>query len=271
MTQIQKIGSVIPVDQNGYLTNQASAHKITRPWQELLDAATAVYRTYLGENIHSIYIRGSVARGTALPEISDLDTMVIIKEGLEELDLSWIRTERPKLLTQFPFAEGIEMEFLPLSAFPNSEEYFTDIFLLQTQSVCVYGEDLIPTLPLFKPDVALALKLAEHFSKNIEKAVLKISKVQIQKNVHAWCVWIMKRILRTGFLLVMPAEKVFTRDLYPCYELFSKHYPDYATQMTQALEWALSPSTNRDQLVEFIRSFGGWLISRIQALQLTKD
>ena len=69
----------------------------------------------------------------------------------------------------------------------------------------------------------------------------------------------MKKILRTGFSLVMEKEKAFTRDLYPSYQLFSKYYPDQEPQMRQALEWAINPTDDSAGLLKYLGEFGGWL------------
>ena len=51
----------------------------------------------------------------------------------------------------------------------------------------------------------------------------------------------MKRILRTGFELVMGREQKYTRDLYPCYESFIKYYPQKKDDMYKTLELAINP------------------------------
>lgn len=70
----------------------------------------------------------------------------------------------------------------------------------------------------------------------------------------------MKRIVRQGFILVMARERVFTRDLYPCYKIFSKYYPEKEKEMRQALELAIYPISNTKSIFSVLDNLGEWLI-----------
>lgn len=59
--------------------------------------------------------------------------------------------------------------------------------------------------------------------------------------------------------LVVSRAKVFSRDLYYCYELFAKFYPQEEAIMRQALEYALNPTENKEILLPFIERLGGFL------------
>jgi hypothetical protein len=79
--------------------------------------------------------------------------------------------------------------------------------------------------------------------------------------VKAWCQWIMKRLVRTGFELLMEQEQTYTRDLYPCYVAFSRHFPAQERQMQHVLARAIEPSDNKEELAEFLDVFGAWIIT----------
>jgi hypothetical protein len=74
----------------------------------------------------------------------------------------------------------------------------------------------------------------------------------------------MKRFLRVGFELCAEKERAYTRDLYPCYQVFSKYYPEQERNMYQALDWALNPIDDKQRLTEFIKKFGSWLATRAE-------
>ena len=59
--------------------------------------------------------------------------------------------------------------------------------------------------------------------------------------------------------LVISRAKVFSRDLYYCYELFAKFYPQEEATMRQALEYALNPRENKEILLSFVERLGGFL------------
>jgi hypothetical protein len=73
----------------------------------------------------------------------------------------------------------------------------------------------------------------------------------------------MKRLIRTGFELVMEQEQTYTRDLYPCYAAFSRHFPAQEPQMQHALERAIAPSDSKGALAQFLKLFGAWMIAAV--------
>ena len=89
------------VDAEGNLINEARQDKFQENWREAINDFVATVKEHLGDKVLSIYIRGSAAKGTAVDTISDLDTITILnvsKEELNNVDLSWIPSERKKLM-----------------------------------------------------------------------------------------------------------------------------------------------------------------------------
>lgn len=57
------VGSFLEIDTNGYIINPASFEKIQEKWQKPLDEVKSEYLTRFGTTLHSLYLRGSVAKG----------------------------------------------------------------------------------------------------------------------------------------------------------------------------------------------------------------
>lgn len=70
---------------------------------------------------------------------------------------------------------------------------------------------------------------------------------------------LMKRILRSGFELVMEREGRYTTSLYLHYECFARHYPDRERDMRRVLEIFLNPDSRWPEMPAFLNDFGGWL------------
>jgi hypothetical protein len=62
----------------------------------------------------------------------------------------------------------------------------------------------------------------------------------------------------------MDKEKVFTRDLYPSYEIFSKYFPHQEPNMKRVLELAINPNGNSKEVIGLIDSFGAWVEKEIE-------
>ncbi|UOR13626.1 hypothetical protein [Halobacillus amylolyticus] len=69
----------------------------------------------------------------------------------------------------------------------------------------------------------------------------------------------MRIIVRAGLALVIVQEQSYTRDLFPAFKLFSKHYPEKEQEMRTALWYAINPLSNSEEILKFLDRFGSWI------------
>lgn len=255
MVKIKEFGSFLEIDNKRYLINPTSKKKLVSPWKDAVVKIKREYIKNLGKkNIHSIYVRGSVAKGEAIKGISDIDTFCLINCSKDKLDLSWTKNSEEKILKEIPEATGIEFSFKELKSLKKvSWKKFT----IKVESLCIYGSDISKEIKSFKINKSLAKKLSEDLPVLINKTKKKVSKA---KNKRIWSTWISKRILRQGLILTLEKEKKYSRDLYKCYEIFSKVYPKKEAEMKKTLELALNPTNNFEELINHLDTFGNWMI-----------
>jgi uncharacterized protein len=262
MSQILPIGDFLPVDAEGYLINPCRKELIVPPWSDVVTDIKVAYLQNLTEKLHSLYLRGSVAKGTAIAEVSDIDTFAVIFMDRQKMDRSWIAPFRQRMAVEYPFQKGIEIGFVSYDAVCNSQGTRGSRFTIKTQSVCLWGEDLAPSIPSFKPGRDL-VGHAYGIKEDIRQVVERLPSIDESSAIKGLSQWIMKRLVRTGFELVMEQERAYTRDLYPCYVAFSKHYPAQEQPMKHALEWAIAPSDNKAELARFLDVFGTWIVNTV--------
>lgn len=203
-----------------------------------------------------------MANGKAIEGISDIDTLAVITK---DIDKSWIKPIRKTLDAKFTFSTGVEFSFLKYDELLNSDNLAGYKFLIKTQSFCIYGEDLSDEIKNFKADKETAnILIPKNLKIVFENTIKGIVDNPDREDILEWCRWVMKRILRAGFVLVMDQEKVFTRDLYPSYKIFSKYYPEKEYEMRTALELAINPVDDIRVIINFIETFGFWLESEIR-------
>ncbi len=248
------------IDQDGCLVNETAKENITGKWKDIVDEAIEVYGRHLGDALHSLYLRGSVARGKAIDGVSDVDTIAILNSSPDELavlDLSWTKVEQAALHEKYPFQTRVEFYFLS-----KDDISFTDQFIIQSQSVCIYGEDISEGVGkiLFSRSTILKLIDENKINTKIENARSTIKESDDSRKIAKMTSWIAKRFLRVGVLLAALKEPTYTRDLYPSYELFAAQYPEKADDMHQALEYAINPTKNKEESLAFIDTLGSWLI-----------
>jgi hypothetical protein len=263
-SSILPIGDVLPVDADGYLINPCRADLLVPPWSDVVAEITAAYLQHLAKQIHSIYLRGSVAKGRPIAGISDIDTFAVMFGERDAIDRSWVPAFQQRMAVQYPFHTGIEIGFVPYRAICDPNGARGRRLMIKTQCICLWGEDLAPSIPRYKPGRDLAMH-AFGIEKDIQRAMERLPNLEDADAAKDWCQWIMKRLLRTGFELVMEQEQAYTRDLYPCYVAFSRHFPAQQPQMKQALEWAIAPLEDKEELARFLNSFGTWIIAAVKA------
>lgn len=267
MKLIQKLGTLMPLDADGYLINECGWDQIQAPWLDLVSAWRDACVSQWGDRLHSLYLRGSVPRGLAIPEVSDLDSIAIFSDQPESSLSTGIEPLQTALTQRYRFCPKVEVALLSLTDLRSPASPWQAI--VQTQGLCIYGEDLRSQLPRFKPGMALinhAFDLADDLAET--QAFLRqlpSHHPQFDTWVKTQCGWITRRLVRTGFELVMTTEGTFTRDLYPCYACFSRYFPEQEPLMRKALELAIQPSANRAGLLMFLSHFGTWLVETVES------
>lgn len=251
MIEIEPKGSFFQIDKYGYVVNPASAEKIQEEWQPLINDIIDLYKKSFGNSLRNVYIRGSVAKGEAIPGVSDIDTFSFVDLTEDEISESLKKDADKSLLTKYPFVTGVELGAQP---FDNHKQKDDIIFL--NQSLCVYGEAL--EVPKLKPGREMVVH-ALNINKNMDWLHNFLEKEQTQEEVKNSCVWIMKGLLRSGCEIVMERSQKYTRDLYPCFEIFSEYYPEKEEEMKEVLHLSLNPTSDKIKIEHVINTLGIWI------------
>lgn len=251
---IQKIGDFSKTDGSGFLLNSTSISLIDVDWKKGVDDIVEEYKKHFGEKLHSVYIRGSVAKGKAIPNISDIDTIAVVDVEKKDVDRSWVQDFSQDFETKYSFITDVEMNIYTLNNLSKSTK-----LMIQSQSVCVYGTDLSKTIKPFR----VGLDTVQH-AQGIGLDIDWVKKYLTEENrtdeqIKQKCIWIMKRILRTGCELVMEKSRKYTRDLYPCYEIFSEYYLPKKGEMEEVVTLSVYPTGDKVEVLRVLDNIGSWI------------
>ncbi|PAD66023.1 nucleotidyltransferase [Bacillus sp. 7586-K] len=261
MTRIKNIGHYCQTDENGYIVSNSSIKKIKPHFFEVIDEVIEYYRTNLGRDLHSIYIRGSIPRGLGIDGVSDLDTIAITNKNPNEIDLKWVDKAEHDLNEKFTCVNGVEFSFYPIEDILETTNFSIIPFMIKTHSVCVYGEDVKGSLPHYKADKTVGNEHLVNLKNQVRQAKEELDGNEDIEDILDCCSWIMKVIIRAGLALVIEEENLYTRDLYPAYRIFSKYYPEKESKMKRALKYAINPVENANEIIDFLDEMGSWMIS----------
>ena len=254
---IREYGRLLKTDEDGFLISEASRNKIQPPWLEAVEAAKVVYLRNFGQRLHSVYVRGSVARGLAVLKISDVDTFAIISNE-DDFDPTWMSQAQLQLNHQFLFAAWVEVTADLLDdIFDESQIRLR--FRIKVESTCVYGSNLSPQIPPFRVNKRLARALQPNIEWILNHEYINEIETSTQAELLETCNGVATELLRTGMVLIMVREGTYTPDLYPSYKCFSKYYPQYEPEMKRLLHLALNPISNLIELKPLVDQFGRWL------------
>lgn len=258
---VRPIGSTLGTDAEGYLVNPTSAERIRPPWDALVDEARAAVAARLGPRLRGLYLRGSVPRAEAIEGLSDLDLVAVVDGEAGETDTTWLDAVERDALSRHPFCTGIELLVADRAEVLADDGRNPLSFVLATEGLCIEGEDVVPSLPRFRPGEPETAVHALQLGADIERFLEEAPRGSPDER-RASCAWICKRIVRAGFELVMEAEEAYTRDLWPCYEAFRRHHPEWSGEMRRALEIAVDPLDATDEVAELCRGLGAWVAHR---------
>ncbi len=258
MSTIKKSGDLIYPNKNGYFVSTIDqSQPLQKEWLRPLQFCVQEIQKQLPNLINSIYVRGSVARGVAIAGVSDIDLVIILKNKLPVLyERGWVRQFVKQLRSKYPQVDDVEFETTSLSSLLNLESHLGIRVLIELQGKLLAGDDVIKRLPPIKPDSSSFVHIPTF---SIFQERVKSTLATKDVFLPAYISWVAKRYIRTGFELCIEREKVFTRDLYPCYKVFSKYYPGKEYEMCKVLEQAISPTWTKSQLLGCIYALGEWL------------
>ncbi len=249
MIQPQRIGRYLTVDECGYVVPDVAADRIGAIWKPLV---TFVRDTLIGrKGVRSVYLRGSIARGLAMENVSDADFIYLSETAFEWADVQLERAVE----TKFAFVKGLELSRLDRSTLEKvgprqRRPYFH--MLLKTQCLFLAGEDIARDIPLVKigPEmVSHAFSLQGDFSR-LPSLLEEGRKIGVERAMHQW---FSRRIVRSGFEVTLDRNDRFTRDLYLCYEQFARFYPSRAGEMFRVLVNCLNGGESPLHYAELVR------------------
>lgn len=249
-------------DKNGFVVNEADIKKVQPYYRKILKEISELYNEKLGDNLMSIYIRGSVSVGKAKPGISDIDSIAITERGISLKELLWIIKSSKNLEKKYPKAGFFDLTVVSLKELKNSRKYKNLRVYLKTQSFLLNGKDILSQLPDIIPGKELAIELYGDLAEELE-TLKKIFSGKItdreylfqKRPIKFWCVWMSRTLLRAGLGLVMLKKPIYSQDLKTCFSTFTEEYPEHKKEAQQLLRWSIKPTNNKKQLFNFLDNF----------------
>lgn len=233
-------------------------------YQPAINELVSFLRAGLGDQLHSVYLYGSVARKTARPHHSNLDVIVVTYGSIENTRMTLINTIRWRFQKRFAFITDISFKTAQVKEVASLDSLFSWGFLLRHCSVCVYGDNLAECFGDYEP----SWEIAKHWNMDVEDWLLfyrdKIAKTNdTAQQVNAQQT-IAKKLLRASYSLVMYQDKNWFDDPRQCGEQFLRYYPEKQTEIDRLKILLKGRVIPKRSVIGLLDSFGPWLVKQYQ-------
>ncbi len=224
----------------------------------------------LGEHLHSVYLYGSIPRGTATPGISDLDALAVLHNTPTDTDRTTVRALETELDRRFCQINGAGILLHSILSLTSPAERHDGGFFLACLCTPLLGPDLAQHLPRYRPTSLLARQTNGDLEQLLPRWHHRLALAHTPEQRRHLCRTIARRLVRTGFTLIMPTWKGWTSDLDESAHLFATHHPERAEQMYTAAHLAHHPSHEPADLNLLLHDLAPWLAHTYTATHGTK-
>jgi len=169
-----------------------------------------IFNEFQGK-IHSIYMCGSIPKGTAIPFKSDAD-FTIVCEDPQEIDYERVSTIKDQLLEEYPFITKIDTIICSIDdVFSKPHEWG---FWVKIICVCVYGEDVGEQVPPIVISPAFILDLNTETKQEVDQIRHRIlSNANDPALTTRYIKGYSKRLLRALYSLILEDTGVWEDDM----------------------------------------------------------
>ncbi|WP_214754628.1 nucleotidyltransferase domain-containing protein [Exiguobacterium sp. s16] len=207
-------------DEAGYVINQTDVTRIQPMFRPVLDAVIQLLREEFAEALHSVYVYGSVGRGTAVAGRSDLDVTVIVKR---EVDVDVLKRRTMLLLQEHPEVIKIDYDIGLLDTVLEPTNHVEWGFWLRHMCACVDGTDLSHRFPYMKPDERISRALNRDLFDQLREAQVKLKARRMTGNEKRSLV---KRMIRGAYLTINVEDQSFVSTITDSLFVLRLYFPN---------------------------------------------
>lgn len=246
------------LDAGGYIRREGSLDRVAPAFDAVVTSLGGCLAARFGSRLHSGYLYGSIPRGTAVPGRSDLDAVVLLRESPTGPDLEAVAGLAYELDQRHAVIDGAGLLLWPVSRILDPAERYDLGFFLACLCTPLLGEDVGCMLPRYRPTRRLARDTNGDITAFLARARERLEGTG-GADVGRLCRQVARKLVRTGFTLVMPRWGGWAGSLDVMAAVFGRYYPAQAGAMAGAARLAVDPSSDPVVVAGLITGVGGWL------------
>lgn len=223
--------------------------------------------SFLRQTTYIIYVYGSVAQGTAVETVSDLDITVIVSRerlGTESPEL----TEVIRSLEEaHPIISKIDLDTGTLSTVLDPQQLNRWGYWLKHHCVCVYGEDLRERFAAFRPSREIAVAVNGDFFNVLNDYASQMKSSSEPAQRHRLQRAAARKAIRSTSILRTEKDRDWPATLEEQCGWFNERYPALAEDMDYLLAMSYRPRGDIMAFAGRIITFAYWLNAEFHTRQ----
>ncbi|MFE7312773.1 nucleotidyltransferase [Streptomyces sp. NPDC057555] len=259
------------LDQDGCFVREGSLERVPAPFAPVVAALSArLTARFAPDRLVSTYLYGSIPRGTAVPGVSDLDALLVLRDGPTDADRAAVRAVEAELDAAFPQIDGAGLLLVTADQLLSELERYDLAWFVACLCTPLSGPDLTAALPRYRPTSLLARETNGDLFRRLPGLRRRAAAATAQEERARLTRAVTRNLVRTGFTLVMPRWGGWTSDLAESAEVFGRYYPAYAEQMRTAARAARNPAAHPELLDDLLNDLAPWLAEEYLAVHGAK-
>jgi uncharacterized protein len=256
------------LDQDGFIAREGDLARVPPLFTPVVRAAKAAILAAFGpDRLHSAYLYGSIPRGTAVPGASDLDVLLAMHAEPAEADRAAADHLGNALDARFPQINGAGIGLADTATLLSDVERYDLGWFVACLCTPLIGEDLAARLPRYRPTSLLARETNGDIGDLLPRWRDRLGQARTDASLRLLSSGVGRRLVRTGFTLVMPRWGGWTSDLHESAAVFGRYYPARSDQMAAAAAaTARTAAADRAVLDMLINDLGPWLADEYTAV-----
>jgi hypothetical protein len=258
------------LDRDGFIEREGDLARVPPAFAPVVEAVKAEVTAVFGPAspdgagepstcLHSAYLYGSIPRGTAVPGVSDLDVLVALRHEPASTDQAAAAGLEHALDARFPQINGAGILLYSTATLLSELERYDLGWFAACLCTPLLGDDLGRQLPRYRPSSLLARETNGDLDDAVALWHRQLGEAGTDADRLKLSRLISRRLVRTGFTLVMPRWGGWTSDLRESASVFGRYYPERREQMRAAADIARTPTASEPVLGMLVADLGPWL------------
>src|SRR5215204_6103596 len=144
------------LDRAGFIRSEVALDLVAPPYLSVVEHLREACRAALGDELHSLYLCGSLVKGTAQPGESDLDALAVLHVAPEGRHEAIEREVSRAIEERHRFLSGASIGLYHRDVIVSRAQRYDIGFFVKCLCARIDGEDIARHLPRYRPSLALA-------------------------------------------------------------------------------------------------------------------